>query len=356
MDWEQPLVEAVRVPELEEEALRVYPQVPVYLPYLASSPWLVRMLIAGSRQAGALAHLDDDFADLVFLAVSQDNSCRYCYASQRTLLRLSGVPEHRIRQLEETSFAADLRPEQRLALDFARRVSRSDPAPTREDVDALREAGYPDRTIKELATFAAASLAGNRITTLAAVPTESIEALPDRWSMRLLRPLIGRRLRRGVQRGVDRPLAPDENTGPWAYLIAAIAPLPYARVFRGAIDDFWASPVLGRRVKALVAAVIARGLGAGRAERESRELLVAEGLEEKDLEEILAHLGSPDLDPAEAVALPFARDTIRSQGATLQRRARIAREQLSPEQFVELIGVTSIANASARLDFLVDAG
>lgn len=355
MDWEAQLVEPVDAPELEEEARRALGVVPPFLGYTASCPWLTRMMFTGAAQSGVLAHLDRDLADLVFLAVSQDNSCRYCYASQRTLLRLGGVPEQRIRQLEETSFAVDLSAQRKAALDFARCVSRSDPAPTRSDVEGLRSAGYTDSLIKELAAFAAVGLAANRITTLLAIPTEDVEAFPDRWYIRLLRPLITWRLRRNAKVGRDQPLGPGELSGPWAYLRKALAPVPYAHQFGNSIDEYWASPILSRRLKALVAAVIARGLSAPRAERDATGLLADEGLKEADVEEILAHLGSPQLDRLETLALPFARDTIRSQGVTLQRRARDVRKELSAAEYLELVGVAAFANAAARLDFLVDA-
>jgi len=355
MDWERPLVDPVRDSELEALARRALGLVPPYLPYLASCPWLARMVLTGNHSAGVIAHLDDRFVELVFMAVSQDNSCRYCYASQRALLRLGGMSEERIRQLEETSFNLDLTPEQKAGLEFARRVSRSDPPPTRADVDALRGAGYSDHEIKELAAFAVTALAGNRITTLAAIPTRATEQYADRLRNRLLRPFIGWNLRRLSKRGFNEPLAPEAQSGPWAYMVNAMAPLPFAHFFRRTLDDFWESPILSRRLKGLVAAVVARGLGAERSEREARRLLEPEGLKREDLDEILAHLGSPVLDPLEAAALSFARDTIRSQGAPLQRGARGVRDQLSAAQYLELVGVAALSNAAARLDFIVDA-
>ena len=41
-----------------------------------------------------------DLAGRVGLVVSQDNSCRYCYAGARALLNLMGVDDQRIRKLE----------------------------------------------------------------------------------------------------------------------------------------------------------------------------------------------------------------------------------------------------------------
>ena len=72
-----------------------------------------------------------------------------------------------------------------------------------------------------------------------------------------------------------------------------------------------------------------------------------------DLEEILAHLSSPKLDPVEAVLVPFARDTVRYEPVLIQRRARTVSEQLSGPQFLEALGIVGLANMLCRLGLLV---
>jgi hypothetical protein len=51
--------------------------------------------------------------------------------------------------------------------------------------------------------------------------------------------------------------------------------------------------------------------------------------------------------------VPFARETIWYEPAPLQRRARGVRDQLSPTQFLEAIGVLSLANGLCRLGAIV---
>lgn len=50
----------------------------------------------------------------------------------------------------------------------------------------------------------------------------------------------------------------------------------------------------------------------------------------------------------------FARETTWYQPASIQRRAREVHEQLGPAAFLELVGITSLANAIARLALLPD--
>jgi hypothetical protein len=51
--------------------------------------------------------------------------------------------------------------------------------------------------------------------------------------------------------------------------------------------------------------------------------------------------------------VPFARETIWYEPASLQRRARAVRDQLTPTQFLEAIGVVSLANGLCRLGAIV---
>jgi len=100
--------------------------------------------------------------------------------------------------------------------------------------------------------------------------------------------------------------------------------------------------------------VVARGLGCPLSEREAMRLLVADGLEEGRVQSILAHLAAPDLDPIEALIVPFARETIWYRPVEIQRRARELRRQMTAEQFVDLVGIASLANAICRLSAAVD--
>jgi len=309
----------------------------------------VRSLVAMNHYCGRLAHLDPRVSDLVVLVVSQDNSCRYCFAVQRYLLRMQGFPEKRIRALEDGLFAAELDDKERAALEFARRFSRAQPLVSDRDLDPLRQAGWSEPAIREIAFSAAAMVYYNRLSTLPAIPPHDFEALPDRWWARLLAPLIGRSMRRMVRRGAPESLPPEARAGPYAELVAAFDGLPAARALRRLLDDAFASPVLPRRAKALVFAVVARGLACPRSEAEASRLLAAEGVTPAEQDEILAHLASPRLDATEAKLLPLARDTIRYRPAPIQRRSRALLEGIGVAPFVEFVGLSALANAVCRL-------
>src|SRR5439155_50039 len=136
---------------------------------------------------------------------------------------------------------------------------------------------------------------------------------------------------------------------------AALDGSPAAGVLRRAIDGAWASGVLPRRTKTLMLAVIARALGCAHGEREARRFLAAEGLAPGQLDEILANLGSPQLDAREARLVPFARETVRYQPAAIQRRMRELAHGLTAEEIVEAVGVAALANAVCRMSVVIDA-
>lgn len=349
VEWDACLLEARPAPELERDARKAFGVPYPLIRFYAPCPWLARSFIETNYRNGQLVHIDSRLADLIFLAVSQDNSCRYCYASQRIALRVLGFDDARIRRVEEASFAAEGDKGEQRALEFARRFSRANPSPSAADKQALREVGFSEDAVREIAYVASYTVVANRNTTLPAAPIARVETISDRWLFKLLRPVIARRIRSASTRGRPDALPEDLKTGPFAYVSNALDGLPAARVSRQTMDAAWESPILTQRAKALVFAVVARGLGSRHSEEEARRLLEPLGLAEGQVDEVLSHLGSPALDPIEAAIVPFARESIRYRPVDIQRSGRAFLERFSVEEFLELVGVVGLANATCRL-------
>ncbi len=349
VEWEACLLEPRRDPALETEVRRALGDVPSGLRYFAASPWIARSLLSVNQYQVRLVHVDFPLADLVSLVVSQDNSCRYCYATQRMLMRLQGVPDGRIRQIEDDLHRAQLDPRERAALAFARELSRASPLATHASLQQLRDMGWSEPAIKELAFIAAADVYLNRVHTLPAIPPERIERLSVHWRLRWIAPFARRVLRAHQLRGAPEPLPEEMRRGPYAYLVLALEGLPAALALRRLLDAAFASPVLPPRTKALVFAVVARGLGCPLSEQEASRALRETGLSDDDVGDVLAHLASPKLGEVDAAVVPFARATIRYRPVDVQRHARRLREKMEPAQFLELMGISSLANAVCRL-------
>jgi uncharacterized peroxidase-related enzyme len=349
IEWGECLLEPRRDAEIEQRLRRRFGRVSPGVAYFADCPWLSESLAGLNAQMMTSVCLDHDLIEMASVVVSHDNACRYCYATTRALLRFLGHSEERIRGLERDLLTAEFAPRERAAFDYARRLSRANPLPTPADAARLREVGFNDLEIVELAGNVALVLFHNRLATLAALPPQRFEALPDRWWALLLRPIAAIYARRIRRHAPVTPLRAEQREGPFAPVVRALDGLPLAGELHSFLDVLWRSQALPVRTKALVFGVVARGLGCAASEGEATRLAVAAGLAPDDVAEALAHLTSPALDPIEAAALPFARETIWYQPANIQRRSRDMRDSLPRAAYVELLVTASAANMVCRL-------
>jgi len=346
--WDKCLLQPAPNKQAEAALRRDVGAAPAWVRYFLSCPWLPKAAIRLAVDNKLLVHLQFSTVDLIALAVSQENSCRYCYAATRMQLRMLGMSEERMEQLEQRLASGDMEPKLAAPVRFARRMARASPLVTAEDLEPLRAAGYSEAEIYELAFSSACIGFFNRISTIPALPPYSWEQLADRWFMRVLRPLVAPMIRRWRKRGEPASFA-QAPQGPFAGLLLQFDGSPIGPVLASAIEDVWASPILDSRCKALMFAVIGRGIGSDRYSREISQILESEGLVGDEAAHILAHLSGPGLDAETCALVAFARDTIWYQADQIQRRARELRERLSEAKFVEAIGVVALANTLCRL-------
>jgi AhpD family alkylhydroperoxidase len=346
--WESPVVEPVPDRRLQAYARRRQGFPNPIITYFGSVPWLARAVVDLHPEYGLLMHLDEGVADLIVLTVSQQNSCRFCYAATRALLWAQGMSQARIQRIEQDFTRSDLPPRTLAAIAFGRSQSRLGPAGARDAREALRRAGIGADEMKEIAFAAAITDFNNRALTIPAIPAHAVERIPDRLLVRLLRPVLGRIINRHRFRG--QPAAFD-SLPPYAFarLVQAYAGTPIGAMLARTLKEMWISPHLTRRCKLLMLAVIARGLGCEVCAGEISGTLEKEGLSPAALSHVLAHLDAPELDSTERLLLPFARETIWYQPAAIQQRARFLRERLSGTQLLEAIGVAALGNGLCRL-------
>jgi alkylhydroperoxidase family enzyme len=351
VEWDACVLEPHRDPELEAFVRRGFGTVPSSVAYFTPVSWIVRSMTTLSHSSSPLAHLDPVLADLVGLVVSQDNSCRYCYGIQRMMMRVHGLPDARIRQIEHNLLEAEIDPRAKAGLDFARRLSRAAPPVSDTEIQSLRDAGWSNDAIRELSFHSLYNVYMNRLMTLAAIPYAPAERLAGMRMIRVAAPWMRFRMRRQqrIRRARMTPLAAERPPGRWEYLIRALDDLSCARPLRQTLDDALGSSVLPLRAKALIFAVVARGLDSSLAEREAGALLLETGLTSEQIDATLTHLGSPDLGPVENAVVPFARGSIRGRPVQLQQRTRALVGTLTPEQLVEAVGLAALANAVGRL-------
>lgn len=322
------------------------------IPYVGRVPWLARALVDLHTEHGLLMRLEQPLADMLGLVVSQENSCRYCFAAFRAMLWLQGMGRERIERIERDLASADLAPQARALIDYGRQQSRSGPAGARQAWRALRGAGVAADELREAAFTVALADFSNRVHTFAAIPPRPFERMPDQWHMKLLRPLLARVMRSHSERGRAAP-PPAASHGLFAPLVAAYAGHPIAPALARTLDEMWASTALTRRCKLLLFAVVARGLPCEVCELELAATIERDDLDRAALARVLTRLDAPELDAVERELLPFARETIWYDPAGVQRRARALRERIGDEALIEAIGVTALANALVRMAAVV---
>ena len=101
--------------------------------------------------------------EMIAVVVSATNRCHYCIVSHSAALRkLTGDPVL-VDQLATSYKYAPVEPKERAMLDFAVKLTESSASCAEEDVGALREAGWSDEEIMDIAQVAAMFNFTNRL-------------------------------------------------------------------------------------------------------------------------------------------------------------------------------------------------
>ena len=102
--------------------------------------------------------------ELIAVAVSSVNHCYYCLTAHGAAVRqLSGQPALGEQMVMNYRAAEGLTPKQVAMLDFADKLTRSPHAIVEQDRQTLRDAGYTDRDIWDIASVASVFNMSNRM-------------------------------------------------------------------------------------------------------------------------------------------------------------------------------------------------
>ena len=350
IEWGPALVPPVVLPEWETEAKPRFGGSSDFLRRVAPVPWLRRAVATWTLYP--ISALPVRLADLAFLIVAQENSCRYCYGAARTHMRILGYSERAIGQIEREMQLAELDKKDQAFVRFCRNLARSNPRPAREQREELMRAGFTAQQVTEAAVLIVLHCFGNRVATFIALPPaldyERMGRSPLRW---LLRPMLVRAMRKSIPTPAN--FVPSEGD-PFASIIAPLAGHPAAYLLHDTLQAAFESPILSRRVKALMFAVVARILECRYCEPEARKLLHREGLEDQEVDTSLSALALPKLDVREAAVLAWVRDTVRYQPSQIQARTRALAAAIGPDAALEAVGVAAVANSTVRVAMLCE--
>jgi uncharacterized peroxidase-related enzyme len=93
--------------------------------------------------------------EAIVVAVSAENRCQYCVTAHGAALRVIGKDPALAEQIAINWRTADLSPRWRAMLSFASRVNEPGFAASDEDIERLREAGFSDDDVWDIAAVAA---------------------------------------------------------------------------------------------------------------------------------------------------------------------------------------------------------
>jgi uncharacterized peroxidase-related enzyme len=148
--WEKPLEKLGFVPNV----LRVMALRPEHL-----VTWWAYMQELMTGESG----LTKAQREMIAVVVSVENRCHYCVVSHSAALRkLTGDPVL-ADQIAANYRYAPLEPGERAMLDYALRLTADSSSCTKDDVEALRDAGWSDEDILDIAQVAAMFNFTNRL-------------------------------------------------------------------------------------------------------------------------------------------------------------------------------------------------
>jgi alkylhydroperoxidase family enzyme len=355
IEWGEPVLPPVSDPDFEAEAKRRAGHVADLYRRLAPSPWLREAAV--SLDSYKFRHIPDKLVALGALVTSQENACRYCYGAVRSFLRIMGYPEGLISKLEREAQLAELHEKERAFFQFCRSLARSKPRPARAERDELIRLGYSPQAVAEMAFMIATGCFYNRLSTFIACPPElKLErfaaSLPGKL-VSLAGPVLRKFLNSRTDDGSAYALPAETNGAPFSAVIHALDGSPAAGWLYRTLEQALNSPVLPRRTKALMFAVVARSLDCAHCQNEGRRLLAAEGFSDAESEATLAALDSPRLEPFESAILAWTRDTVHFLPLRIQQQTGALRAEIGDAALLEAVGVASLANATVRLAMLL---
>jgi uncharacterized peroxidase-related enzyme len=116
--------------------------------------------------------------EMIVVAISAANQCQYCVVAHGAILRIRARNPLLADQIAANYRKADVTPRQRAMLDFALRVAQQAQAVDEPDCAALREWGFSEEEIWDMAAIAAFFSMSNRLANFASLrPNEEFYAL-----------------------------------------------------------------------------------------------------------------------------------------------------------------------------------
>ena len=128
-----------------------------FLGVYTQEPEILRWLTLGLKPGAGygVTGIDRLLVELIATTVSVINDCHNCIAVHGQQLRHSLKDDALADQVLQDYTVAGLEPEVKAALDYAAKLTRDPTKVSKEDIQRLREAGYSDKQVVDIAHVAA---------------------------------------------------------------------------------------------------------------------------------------------------------------------------------------------------------
>jgi alkylhydroperoxidase family enzyme len=311
---------------------------------MARTPWMKPPMMS------RLAYAPPRLIDIATLVTTQENACRFCYGAIHTMMRLSGYSEKRITDLERDVQLADGLTREVVSL--SRKLSRSNPRPVKQELEALQRLGLDPKAVAEIVFLVAFACYATRIGTFLSLPPDlRTEKSIENPITRLIGSVVFRFSPMRSRR--VGPTPPVSSNGLLGTLLRALPDAPVASWFAAQLEVTFAAPAIPRRTKLLMLAVIARTLGCPFCEGSARADLEALGLGTLESARALESLSGPGVTASDAILLDWARDTVRYETGPMQKRMRQLATEVSTDVLLEAVATAAISNTAVRLAMLI---
>ena len=348
--WSDPVIPTVENPKWKANVKKQLGYIPDVLIRVSASHWLRETLL--NILLVKVKEFPRHLSDIGSLVIAQENACRFCYGVARTQMKLFGYSDKMITGIEQDMLMAELNQKDRAFISYCRSLARSNPRPSKAELDKLLNSGFTSLEVSEITFYIARYCFTNRVATFISSPLMyEFERLSDSLWGKLLRPLIVRKLRPAGWRS-NRPQG--EYIGPFPDIFKELEDIPAAAVFQEGLEGAFSSKVLSSELKVMMFAVVARSLGCSYCKRITYQMALDLGFSDEEFESFLSTLTSPRINNKEQKILAWTRETVNYQTELMQKRLKTLAKEVDDNVLLEAIGVASLANSIVRLGVLLE--
>ncbi len=144
--------------------------------YISCRPDLLSMFLDGSMTLQLKGRLPPTVIQMICMAISYQNKCRYCAVCHNKILQAMGVSDQVIRSCASDENLSHIPPTERAVVKFALKVAANPRDIKEEDYQSLLDAGITQEEIMEIIFLASFENFMNSISDAAKIPLDSFWA------------------------------------------------------------------------------------------------------------------------------------------------------------------------------------